>query len=300
MVMVDNSGHDGVAYTKVTGDMKRFPCNGKIVMTMAKSQFISIVVVDVAVVIICFASIALCIRSLIKSYHLAKLAADFFRKYCRRPLKITEMLELVNLWFMFTMIADALLIVGSFGKAMNYYKLDTNYLTWSVLLGIGTGFVWISLLRFLGYFQKYNILLVTVKAAMPSILRFMFCTLILYVAFLLCGWAVLGPYNKKFSDLATTSECLFSLLNGDDMYNTYKLTTSTNPTAVIFCQIYLYVFISLFIYVVLNLFIGLISEMYGAVRTMTKKQWKSLYLGKLYHLLDEDDDDAWDDDIIDW
>ena len=84
------------------------------------------------------------------------------------------------------------------------------------------------------------------------------------------------------------------------MYNTYKLTTSTNQPAVIFCQIYLYVFVALFIYVVLNLFIGLISEMYAAVRMMGKKQWKALYLGKLYYLLDEDDDDAWDDDIIDW
>lgn len=84
------------------------------------------------------------------------------------------------------------------------------------------------------------------------------------------------------------------------MYNTFKLTTSTNQAAVIFCQIYLYVFICLFIYVVLNLFIGLISEMYAAVRMMGKKQWKALYLGKLYHLLDEDEDDDWDDDLIDW
>ena len=138
------------------------------------------------------------------------------------------------------------------------------------------------------------------KAAMPSILRFMLCTLILYVAFLLCGWAVLGPYNEKFKNIETTSECLFSLLNGDDMFNTFKLTTSTNQPAVIFCQIYLYVFVALFIYIVLNLFIGLISEMYAAVRMMGKKQWKALYLGKLYHLLDEDEDDDWDDDIIDW
>jgi mucolipin 3 len=300
VVTVDNSEHNGVAHLRLAGDMESFECNGVIVKTLVHSKFVFYTFVDVIVAIISLLSIALCVRSFIKTYHLAQLAADFFRKYCQRPLKTTEMLGLVNLWFVCTMSADILLVVGSVGKILISQKLDTEYFTWSMLLGIGTGLVWISLLRFLGYFQKYNILLVTMKAAMPSVLRFMLCTLILYVAFLLCGWAVLGPYNEKFKNIETTSECLFSLLNGDDMYNTFKLTTSTNQPAVIFCQIYLYVFIGIFIYVVLNLFIGLISEMYAAVRMMGKKQWKALYLGKLYYLLDEDEDDDWNDDIIDW
>ena len=32
---------------------------------------------------------------------------------------------------------------------------------------------------------------------MPTIIRFLLCVGVLYVAFLLCGWAVLGPYNPK-------------------------------------------------------------------------------------------------------
>ena len=66
----------------------------------------------------------------------------------------------------------------------------------------------------------------------------------------------------QFKDLSVTSECLFSLLNGDDMYTTYRDMSET-PTAIwVFSKVYLYLFISLFIYVVLSVFIGLISDTY--------------------------------------
>ncbi len=53
--------------------------------------------------------------------------------------------------------------------------------------------------RFLSYFDKYNILLITLRVALPSVMRFIVCAGILYVAFLLCGWLVLGPYHPKVS-----------------------------------------------------------------------------------------------------
>ena len=66
----------------------------------------------------------------------------------------------------------------------------------------------------------------------------------------------------QFRNPYIASEALFSLLNGDDMYNTYEEMSNMSTPVWIFSKIYLYIFISLFIYVVLSLFIGLIGETY--------------------------------------
>ena len=69
----------------------------------------------------------------------------------------------------------------------------------SIILGLAVFAQWCCILRFLSYFDKYNMLLITLRLAMPSVLRFFVCTGIIYVAFLLCGWLVMGPYHPKVS-----------------------------------------------------------------------------------------------------
>ncbi|XP_065842062.1 mucolipin-3-like [Oscarella lobularis] len=298
-VTVDNSLHDGIAVVSLNYKPFHFKCNGS-TSTTPTSQVIGYFIVVIVVLFLCSLSIMLAVRSLIKTYRLIKYASKFFKKFCRRKLKFDEKMELVNWWFVFSLVADSFTIVGSITRYLINDKLSSSYVVCSIFLSIGTGMTWIGLLQYLSYFQKYNVLLVTLKAAMPTIIRFLLCVGVLYVAFLLCGWAVLGPYNPKFRNLAITSDCLFSLLNGDDMFNTYILTDNSNTVAYIFCQIYIYIFVILFIYVILNMVIGLISEMYAAVRMMGKKQWKAIYLGKLYQLLEEDEDTSDDDDFIDW
>ena len=132
----------------------------------------------------------------------------------------------------------------------------------SIVVGLAAFGQWCGLLRFLSYLDKYNMLLITLRLSLPSVFRFVICTGILYIAFLLCGWLVLGPYHPKFRDPFVTSECLFSLINGDDMFATYKGMSSASQAAYVFSKVYLYVFIALFIYVVLSVFISLISDTY--------------------------------------
>ena len=68
--------------------------------------------------------------------------------------------------------------------------------------------------------------------------------------------------NIQFRDPIVTSDCLFSLINGDDMFATYKGMSKAPTAAYIFSKVYLYIFIALFIYVVLSVFISLISDTY--------------------------------------
>ncbi|XP_031950568.1 mucolipin-1-like [Corvus moneduloides] len=61
-----------------------------------------------------------------------------------------------------------------------------------------------------------QILIVTLRAALPSVMRFCCCVAVIYLGYCFCGWIVLGPHHVKFRSLSMVSECLFSLVNGDD------------------------------------------------------------------------------------
>ena len=139
-------------------------------------------------------------------------------------------------------------------------------------LGIGNLLVWIGVLRYFGFFKTYNVLILTLKLALPNVARFLICVLLIYSGFTFCGWLVLGPYNLKFRSLSLTSECLFSLINGDDMFATFTTTLSSRSLIIWwFSRIYLYSFIGLFIYVVLSVFISIILDSYETIKLYEKK-----------------------------
>lgn len=62
------------------------------------------------------------------------------------------------------------------------------------------------------------------------------------------------------------SECLFSLINGDDMFATFSIMQQKSYLVWLFSRVYLYSFISLFIYMVLSLFIALITDTYDTIK----------------------------------
>lgn len=64
----------------------------------------------------------------------------------------------------------------------------------------------------------------------------------------------------------TVAECLFSLVNGDDMFATFAQIQQKSTTVWLFSRLYLYSFISLFIYMVLSLFIALITDAYDTIK----------------------------------
>ena len=74
----------------------------------------------------------------------------------------------------------------------------------SIIVGLAVFAQWCGVLRFLSYFDHYNMLLLTLRISLPSVLRFTVCAGILYFAFLLCGWLVLGAYHPKVCHRHTT------------------------------------------------------------------------------------------------
>jgi hypothetical protein len=75
----------------------------------------------------------------------------------------------------------------------------------------------------------------------------------------------------QFRSLASTSECLFALINGDDMYATFSIMSFKSPMLWWYSRIYLYSFISLYIYVVINVFISILADAYETIKV--KKLW---------------------------
>ncbi|XP_029532930.1 mucolipin-2 isoform X3 [Oncorhynchus nerka] len=167
-------------------------------------------------------------------------------------------------------LTSAVLCTRSIVLAVKLLQSLTSYDVCSIFLGTSTLMVWVGVIRYLGYFQKYNVLILTMKTAFPKVIRFCCCAGMIYLGYTFCGWIVLGPYHEKFEGLSRVAESLFSLVNGDDMYTTFAQLKDKNSLVWLFSRVYLYSFISLFIYMVLSLFIALITDAYDTIKNYQK------------------------------
>uniref|UniRef100_A0A8C3AN61 Mucolipin TRP cation channel 1 n=1 Tax=Cyclopterus lumpus TaxID=8103 RepID=A0A8C3AN61_CYCLU len=220
---------------------------------------------DVLVAFVCLLSLLLCGRSILRGIVLQHEYVQFFKHSLGRSVSWGDRMEFINGWYILLIVSDMFTIIGSFIKIGIESKTLSSYDMCGILLGTSTLLVWVGVIRYLSFFQKYNILIVTLTAAFPNVIRFCCCAAAIYMGYCFCGWIVLGPYHTKFRSLSTVSECLFSLINGDDMFVTFHEMERSGTLVWIFSQVYLYTFISLFIYMVLSLFIALITGAYDTI-----------------------------------
>ncbi|XP_045104765.1 mucolipin-3-like isoform X6 [Portunus trituberculatus] len=226
--------------------------------------------INVTSIMISIISLIMCVRALYRAQLLRKTTELFFRQQYGKELSLEERMEFVNLWYLLICINDIFIILGSCLKIGLESKNYEGYLdTWNVcslFLGLGNLLVWFGCLRYLGFFTTYNVLILTLKKCIPNVLRYSICLLMVFAGYCLCGWLVLGPYHFKFRSFSSTMECLYSLINGDDMFATFSSTSGKDPVVWWFSRIYLYSFISLFIYVILSLFIAIIMDAYETIK----------------------------------
>ncbi|XP_057673407.1 mucolipin-1-like [Corythoichthys intestinalis] len=227
---------------------------------------------DVLVALVCLLSLLLCGRSILRGVFLQHEYAQFFQSRLGRGVSWGDRMEFINGWYILLIVSDMFTIIGSFIKIGIESKNLSSYDACAILLGTSTLLVWVGVIRYFSFFQKYNILIVTLRAAFPNVIRFCCCAAAIYLGYCFCGWIVLGPYHSKFHSLPMVSECLFSLINGDDMFVTFAEMEQTGTLVWIFSQVYLYTFISLFIYMVLSLFIALITGAYDTIMAQTQEQ----------------------------
>uniref|UniRef100_K1REV9 Mucolipin-3 n=1 Tax=Magallana gigas TaxID=29159 RepID=K1REV9_MAGGI len=238
---------------------------------------------DIFVILVSVFSSFLCIRSLYRAHNLRVETVQFFKTRHRKDLSFHDRFEFVNLWYVLIVINDVLTVVGSSFKIQlerrHAQSSSENYDICALMLGIGSLLVWMGVIRYIGFFKTFNILTVVLKKACPDLMRFLVTTMMLYLGFMFCGWA--------FRHLSTTSECLFSLVNGDDMFTTFSATVTEDIVVWYFSRIYLYLFISLFIYAVLNLFIAVILDTYETIKEYYEKGFPK---SELFEFIDQCED----------
>uniref|UniRef100_A0A1A8LWS4 Mucolipin 1 n=3 Tax=Nothobranchius TaxID=28779 RepID=A0A1A8LWS4_9TELE len=266
-IVLDNKAHSGKVKIWLENEATIKECRDPSVSGHAESY--TRVAFDVTVALLCFLSLLLCGRSILRGILLQQEFVQYFRETLDRKVCWEDRFEFINGWFILLIISDIFTITGSIIKIGIESKTMSSYDVCGILLGTSTLLVWVGVIRYLTFFQKYNILIITLRAAFPNVIRFSCCVAVIYLGYCFCGWIVLGPYHVKFRSLSSVSECLFSLINGDDMYVTFSEMQESSPVVWLFSQLYLYTFISLFIYMVLSLFIALITGAYESIKNQT-------------------------------
>ncbi|XP_032428896.1 mucolipin-2 isoform X1 [Xiphophorus hellerii] len=265
-IIFDNQCHSGKVKLFLDIDAESNACKDWKISGTAQKNTHYLLVFDGFVILVCITSAVLCTRSIILAVGLLQRFSRFFQENFNRKVCEDDQSEFLNGWYVLVIVSDLLAIVGSILKMEIQAKSLTSYDVCSIFLGTSTLLVWVGVIRYLGYFQKYNVLILTMKAAFPKVLRFCCCAGMIYLGYTFCGWIVLGPYHEKFEGLSRVAECLFSLLNGDDMFTTFAQLKDKNILVWLFSRAYLYSFISLFIYMVLSLFIALITDSYETIK----------------------------------
>ena len=265
----DNNDLDGIMTVSLNSAVNLHACHKPNGIHIKEYRILesSQTVFDVIVILVCFISTSLCLRSFKAHFKIYKQAETFFRVYRQVKFKFSDKTVFVSFWLVIMVLSDVCALAGSTMKiTIDWLQYPELYTSCSLCLGIAVLFSWIGILRYLGFMRGYNTLLVTLKVAFPSIIRFICCVGFIYMGFVICGWIVFGPYHEKFSSLLITSECLYSLLNGDDMFRTFILMNDVSPMIFYFSKFYLYVFNSLFIFVVLSLFIGIVGDTFEKIK----------------------------------
>uniref|UniRef100_A0A4X1UH10 Uncharacterized protein n=1 Tax=Sus scrofa TaxID=9823 RepID=A0A4X1UH10_PIG len=264
-ITFDNRAHSGRIKISLENDISIRECKDWHVSGSIQKNTRYMMIFDAFVLLTCLASLTLCARS-VRGLQLQQEFANFFLLHYKKEVSVSDRMEFVNGWYIMVIISDILTVIGSILKMEIQAKSLMSYGVCSILLGASTLLVWLGALRYLSFFPKYNLLILTLQAALPSVIRFCCCAAMIYLGYCFCGWIVLGPYHDKFRSLNVVSECLFSLINGDDMFATFAKMQQKSYLVWLFSRIYLYSFISLFIYMILSLFIALITDTYETIK----------------------------------
>lgn len=272
-IIFDNEDHDGQMILSLDADPVQLKCRGEYVIIGDELQTIFRSLLNFLVITICIVSLILCVRAVWRAQQLKVITNKFFISHFSQELSHQDKLKFLNMWYIMIIINDILIIIGSTIKELIEHTefASDHWNVCSLFLGVGNMLVWFGVLRYLGFFKTYNVVILTLQRATPQVARFLLCALLIYAGFTFGGWLILGPYHFKFRSLSTTSECLFSLINGDDMFATFSIMSMKSTMLWWFSRVYLYSFISLYIYVILSLFISVIADAYDTIKLYYKE-----------------------------
>ena len=143
--------------------------------TSAYANFIMLL--NMFVIALSTGSLLLCLRALLRAQLLKHETTIFLSRHYGWVITVGESCQFLNLWYVMICINDCLIIMGSVIKQLIESRSIVGDM-WdmcSIMLGTGNMLVWFGILRYLGFFKTYNVLILTMKNASPNMIRFLVC-----------------------------------------------------------------------------------------------------------------------------
>ncbi|NXL54963.1 MCLN1 protein, partial [Podilymbus podiceps] len=256
-ITFDNKAHSGRVKIRLDNRADIKECKDPSVFGRGDNSFR--LFFDVVVILVCSLSFILCARSIIRGLMLQHEFSRFFQRRYNQSVCLSDRMEFLNGWYILLVISDVLTVLGTIMKIGIESKNFASYDICSILLGTSTLLVWVGVIRYLTFFQKYNILIFFLRVALLFFIRFCCFFFVIYLGFFFCGWIVFFFYHVKFFFLSMVSVFFFSLINVFFMFVTFVFFQQNSYFFFLFSQIFFFTFISLFFFMVLSLFFFLIT-----------------------------------------
>ncbi|KAM4675842.1 mucolipin-1-like [Discoglossus pictus] len=153
-ITFDNQAHSGRIKVRLDNEATIKECKDPSVYGRGDNH--SRLAFDVLVIISCILSFILCARSILRGLRLQHEFAVFVKSHHSLSVSMSERMEFVNGWYLLLIVSDILTVSGTVMKIGIESKTYASYDVCSILLGTSTLLVWVGVIRYLSFFQKYN------------------------------------------------------------------------------------------------------------------------------------------------
>eukprot|EP00730_Choanoeca_flexa_P003647 TRINITY_DN11466_c2_g1_i1.p1 TRINITY_DN11466_c2_g1~~TRINITY_DN11466_c2_g1_i1.p1 ORF type:complete len:708 (+),score=153.54 TRINITY_DN11466_c2_g1_i1:51-2174(+) len=244
--------------------------------TILRTSSPILIIISSLIIVFALPSLILTTRALLKSNQAYVYAQTQLSRPARpgstlmwTDLDFADKLAFFNMWHFTTMFGDCLLILGcslSFNRQLGFETDDHDSLsTADICFALGGFAVWVGVLKFFEWDSELYMLILSVKASLTRIGKFILTVSPVFMAYVMVGVACFYDHEDLFGDIFKTSRTLFAVLNGDSVLLVYQeLHENADTGYVIFAQIYVYTFCVIFIVIVCNVFIFIVESGYDA------------------------------------
>ena len=190
----------------------------------------------------------------------------FFNYLVKRKKQIDKKFEIVDIWTILALLGNIIQIIGAILTICDPYQFNS-------LIGFITSMSTVmSLLIFIKYMDNLgscSIIYETIKRGIPPSLNYLIGVLPMFLGYVFFGKCVFWR-SELFSSLTDSIACLFSLMNGDSLYDIFD---DLIEKYYILGTIYCYSFCIMFIVIVMNIFLGIIGEAFVTKKEKKYKHW---------------------------
>ena len=178
---------------------------------------------------------------------------SFIQNYINNPKPKKKKMKF-DQWSLICLTGNIIQIFGSIISL-----LTTNMKTIEFLIGFGCFFSYLYLGKYIEYAKSYSTIYVTIEKSLPNVIRYLIGVTPIFLGYMIFGYCVFWR-NERFKSLSDVIIILYSLANGDSIYDVFK---ELSGISFFIGQVYLYSFTIIFITVVLNIFIAIVQEAYN-------------------------------------